>query len=136
MHREAEQPFPKGGDPSVGVKSPQPCEEGFCGVDGGLRRLLKPAKASDIGYSGAGKFAGTENVLPATVRVVEPLGDEQIVHLKGPGGAPMVCKLDAHVKVAVDQRMDAHLDLERVHLFDDPTGCNISLEPEHVAHAS
>ena len=103
------------------------------GQDKGATLGVRP---EDIGYSGAGKFAGTENVLAATVRVVEPLGDEQIVHLKGPGGTPLVCKLDAHVKVAVDQRMDAHLDLERVHLFDDPTGCNISLEPEHVAHAS
>jgi hypothetical protein len=33
-------------------------------------------------------------------------------------------------------RMDAYLDMGRVHLFDDQTGCNISLEPEHVAHAS
>ena len=93
-------------------------------------------RPEDIGYSAAGKFAGPDNVLPATVRVVEPLGDEQIVHLAGPTDAAMICKLDAHVKVGVDQRMDAHLDLDRIHLFDDPTGCNISLEPEHVAHAS
>ncbi|MBM4016925.1 MAG: sn-glycerol-3-phosphate ABC transporter ATP-binding protein UgpC [Planctomycetes bacterium] len=92
-------------------------------------------RPEDIGYAGTGKFAGPRNILPATVRVVEPLGDEQIVHLSGPGDVPMVCKLDAHVRVEVDQRMDAHLDLARVHLFDDQTGCNISLEPEHVAHA-
>ena len=93
-------------------------------------------RPEDIGYSASGQFAGTENVLPTTVRVVEPLGDEQVIHLGGPGDVPMVCKLDAHVKVAVDQRMDAYLDMGRVHLFDDQTGCNISLEPEHVAHAS
>jgi multiple sugar transport system ATP-binding protein len=93
-------------------------------------------RPEDIGYAGTGKFAQPENVLPATVRVVEPLGDEQIVHLGGPADVGLVCKLDAHVKVAVDQRMDAHLDLGRIHLFDDQTGCNISLEPEHVAHAS
>jgi multiple sugar transport system ATP-binding protein len=93
-------------------------------------------RPEDIGYSGAGKFAGAENVLPAAVRVVEPLGDEQIIHLAGPADTPMVCKLDAHVRVAVDQRMDAHLDLDRIHLFDDQTGCNITLEPAHVAHAS
>ena len=93
-------------------------------------------RPEDIGYSASGKFAGTENVLPTTVRVVEPLGDEQIIHLAGPADVPMVCKLDAHVKVEVDQPMDAYLDMARVHLFDDQTGCNISLEPEHVAHAS
>jgi len=93
-------------------------------------------RPEDIGYCASGQFAGTENVLPATVRVVEPLGDEQIIHLGGPADVGLVCKLDAHVKVTVDQRMDAHLDLDRIHLFDDQTGCNISLEPEHVAHAS
>jgi len=93
-------------------------------------------RPEDIGYAGTGKFAGVDNILPATVRVVEPLGDEQIVHLAGPADAPLICKLDAHVAVDMDQRMDAHLDMNRVHLFDRQTGENISLEPEHVAHAS
>ena len=100
------------------------------------RSITLGVRPEDIGYSASGKFAGTENVLPTTVRVVEPLGDEQIIHLGGPADVPLVCKLDAHVKVAVDQPMDAYLDIARVHLFDDQTGCNISLEPEHVAHAS
>jgi len=100
------------------------------------RPVTLGVRPEDIGCAGAGKFAGTENVLPAVVRVVEPLGNEQIVHLSGPGDITMVCKLDSHVPVAVDQRMDARLDMARVHLFDAPTGCNVSLEPEHVAHAS
>ena len=100
------------------------------------RPMTLGVRPEGIGYTAAGKFAGTENVLPATVRVVEPLGNEQIVHLSGPGEMAMVCKMDAHVPVAVDQRMDARLDMARVHLFDAPTGCNVSLEPEHVAHAS
>jgi hypothetical protein len=66
----------------------------------------------------------------------EPLGNEQIVHLSGPGEVVMVCKLDARVRVAIDQRMEARLDLAWIHLFDDQTGCNVTLEPEHVAHAS
>jgi multiple sugar transport system ATP-binding protein len=107
--------------------------QAYAGQD---KRVTLGVRPEDIGYTGAGKFAGTENVLPATVRVVEPLGDEQIVHLNGPGNTSLICKLDAHVKVDVDQRMDAHLDVARIHLFDDQTGCNISLEPEHVAHAS
>jgi len=92
-------------------------------------------RPEDIGVEGAGKFAGTENVLPTTVRVVEPLGDEQIVHVAGPGDVPIVCKLDAHVRVTVDEPLQAYLDMDRIHVFDDQTGDNISLEPEHVAHA-
>jgi multiple sugar transport system ATP-binding protein len=100
------------------------------------RPVTLGVRPEDIGYAAAGKFAGTQNVLPAAVRVVEPLGSEQIVHLAGPGDVAMVCKLDAHVRVAVDQRMDVHLDMARVHVFDDQTGSNVTLEPEHVAHAS
>ena len=100
------------------------------------RPVTLGVRPEDIGYAAAGRFVGAENVLPATVRVVEPLGNEQIVHLSGPGEVAMVCKLDAHVQVAIDQRMDARLDMARVHLFDDQTGSNVTLEPEHVAHAS
>jgi len=93
-------------------------------------------RPEDVGHSGDGKFAGADNVLPTTVRVVEPLGDEQVIYLTGPADAAMVCKLDSHVKVAVDERLEAHLAMNRVHLFDDQTGRNISLEPRHVAHAN
>jgi len=93
-------------------------------------------RPEDIGHENAGKFAGAENVLPAAVRVVEPLGDEQIIHLTGPAETTLVCKLDSHVTVAVDQRLDAYLAMNRIHLFDDVTGQNISLEPEHVAQAN
>ena len=67
------------------------------------KKVTLGVRPEDIGYSSAGKFAGTENVISVTVRVVEPLGDEQIVHLSGPADAPMICKLDAHVKMDVDQ---------------------------------
>jgi len=93
-------------------------------------------RPEDISAAGDGKFAGPDNVVPTTVRVVEPLGDEQIVHLAGPRDVPIVCKLDSHIKVAVDTALQAHLDLRRIHLFDDQTGDNISLEPAHVAHAN
>ncbi len=100
------------------------------------RNATLGVRPEDIGAKGEGKFAGAQNVVPTTVRVVEPLGDEQIVHLSGPSDTPVVCKLDSHVAVAVDAPMSAHLDLGRIHLFDDQTGDNISLEPEHVAHAN
>ena len=99
------------------------------------KRVTLGVRPEDISASSDGKFAGPGNVVPTTVRVVEPLGDEQIVHLAGPRDVPIVCKLDSHVKVDVDSALTAHLDLRRIHLFDDQTGDNISLEPAHVAHA-
>jgi hypothetical protein len=48
-------------------------------------------------------------------------------------GLENVTKVFPGGTVAVE---DFSLDMGRVHLFDDQTGCNIGLEPEHVAHAS
>jgi len=73
---------------------------------------------------------------PQAFLFAEPLGNGQNVRLGGPGEAVMVCELDARVRVAIGERMEARLDLARIHLFDDQTGCNVTLEPEHVAHAS
>jgi multiple sugar transport system ATP-binding protein len=99
------------------------------------RPVTLGVRPEDIGHQAAGKFAGRQNALEAAVRVVEPLGDEQIVHLSGPAAATLVSKLDSHVPVAVDERMTVHLAMDRIHLFDDQTGRNISLEPEHVEQA-
>jgi multiple sugar transport system ATP-binding protein len=93
-------------------------------------------RPEDVGHENTGKFEGRQNVLSVVVRVVEPLGDEQIIHAAGPQETPLVCKLDSHVTVKVDQRLDVHLAMNRIHLFDDVTGQNISLEPEHVAQAN
>jgi|WetSurMetagenome_2_1015567.scaffolds.fasta_scaffold06342_3 multiple sugar transport system ATP-binding protein len=93
-------------------------------------------RPEDISSSATGKYAGAENSVPCVVRVVEPLGDEQIVHLSGPADTTMVSKLDPHVKVGVDDQLTVYFAMDRVHIFDNQTGENISLEPEHVAHAS
>ena len=97
------------------------------------RNVTLGVRPEDIGASGSGEFAGTENSLPATVRVVEPLGDEQVVHLSGPADVTLVCKMDSHIKVGVDERIEVHLAMQRVHLFDDQTGRNISLEESGAA---
>ncbi len=99
------------------------------------REVTLGVRPEDMGPEATGKFAGEGNVMPGVVRVVEPLGDEQIVHLSGPTGATLVGKMDSHVRVDVDQEIDVNLAMKRVHLFDDETGANISLEPEHVAQA-
>jgi multiple sugar transport system ATP-binding protein len=99
-------------------------------------------RPEDMGHRSEGRFAGEGNCLELVVRVVEMLGDEQVVHLEapkaagGPGDArpvQMVAKLDSHVKVRVDERFTAHLNMDKIHMFDNETERNVSLEPEHVA---
>jgi multiple sugar transport system ATP-binding protein len=100
------------------------------------RAVAMGIRPEDISSSASGKYAGTENSVACTVRVVEPLGDEQIVHLSGPADSALVSKLDPHVKVDVDDQMTVYFAMDRVHIFDNQSGANISLEPENVARAS
>lgn len=49
---------------------------------------------------------------------------------KGRGG-----ELNPRANGAVDRTMGAPLAMNQNHLLDDRTGCDTSLEPEHVAQA-
>jgi len=94
-------------------------------------------RPENVGYAGQGQFAGEGNTIDLVVRVVEMLGDEQIVHLEeaveeGPGEG-FVAKLDSHVTVKVDEAFRAHLNMSKVHLFESESGRNVSLERRHVA---
>ena len=93
-------------------------------------------RPEDLSHTGEGMHAGTGNTLELVVRVIEMLGDEQVVHLEEAvdrkGAAQFIAKLDSHVAVQVDEAFTAHLNMEKVHVFDSETERNLTLEPEHV----
>jgi multiple sugar transport system ATP-binding protein len=79
--------------------------------------------------------------LRAVVRLVEPLGDSQIVHLSQVGdgespaavgetpleGAPTVLsRTDPRARLTPGERVDVYFDVGRCHLFDTQTGVNVS----------
>jgi len=64
--------------------------------------------------------------IKATVTVVEPLGDEMIVHLST-DKSNLISKVDAHRKVEVDEEIEAVLDLSKAHVFDPASGQNLTL---------
>jgi multiple sugar transport system ATP-binding protein len=105
------------------------------------RDVTLGVRPEDIGHADEGPFAGDGNTIDLVVRVVEMLGDEQIVHLEenvGGDAEPQkfVAKLDSHVVVKVDQMLKAHLNMSKVHVFDNETERNVSLEPDHVDRGS
>ena len=63
---------------------------------------------------------------PATVSLIEPLGDETLVFLDYGGPASLVAKVDAEEKLAVGDRRALSFRLDRVVLFDAETGGRIS----------
>ena len=63
---------------------------------------------------------GETSPLRLEVEVVEPLGDEVVVHGKL-GDAAVVCKLDPHHVPEVGSTLDAVVEIEAMHVFDGVT---------------
>jgi len=59
--------------------------------------------------------------LPLVADVVEPLGDEVIVHARLEDTV-VICKLGPRESPLVGERFDARVDLDRLHVFDAATG--------------
>jgi hypothetical protein len=62
----------------------------------------------------------------ATVRRLEPLGNESLVHLDGPGGRPWVVRAPADVTCAPGECTGVRLDRRRVHLFAGDDGTRLA----------
>ncbi len=67
---------------------------------------------------------GETSPLRLEVEVVEPLGDEVIVHGKL-SGVTVVCKLDPHHVPEVGTTLDAHVEIEKMHVFDADSGARL-----------
>jgi multiple sugar transport system ATP-binding protein len=76
---------------------------------------VRPEAMSD---SAEGVFAGAGNVLPVTVRVVEPLGDTMDVVCRTDKHEHIVARVPARDGVTAGSRLELHLDQSRLHLFD------------------
>ena len=68
---------------------------------------------------------GHSEAWPATVSLIEPLGDETLVFLDYGGPVSLVAKVTAEEKVAVGDRRSFALRPERLVLFDLETGGRI-----------
>ncbi len=87
----------------------------------GVRPEVMSAKAE-------GRFAGTDNVLPVTVDVVEILGDKMDVHMTVAGGTTVVARVDAHEQLQEQSQNKMHLNIDKVHFFEPgETGVNLCL---------
>ncbi len=66
-----------------------------------------------------GLAAGGEQ-LRLPVEIVEPLGSETLVHLRGPAGA-LIAKADPHLHFEVGELACVHVKVEHLHAFDPQT---------------
>ena len=67
------------------------------------------------------------DTIPATVRLVEPLGNRAHVHLRTPQGVTLVAAVDSHRRFAVGDALRLGLNMTASHFFEPgPTGANLS----------
>ncbi|HEU5319393.1 MAG TPA: TOBE domain-containing protein, partial [Methylomirabilota bacterium] len=95
-------------------------------------RVALPGRAAAAGPAVLGvrpehvRLGDGPDATPATVSLLEPLGDETLVFLDYGGPASLVAKVDAEDKVAVGDRRPLTFRLDRVALFDLETGGRIA----------
>ena len=72
--------------------------------------------------------SSNDNSIPATVDVVEPLGDRKDVYLTAANGQKFIANLNPHVDITMDQQVEMYVDTDKVHIFEPgDTGSNVSL---------
>jgi multiple sugar transport system ATP-binding protein len=69
----------------------------------------------------------TGDTVPATVRIIEPLGDRAYIRLQIANGGFLVVRTDSHSQVAPGDRIGARINAAAAHFFEPgPTGRNVS----------
>ncbi|MDQ6736455.1 MAG: TOBE domain-containing protein, partial [Gemmatimonadota bacterium] len=70
---------------------------------------------------GDDRGASDPRVLCGNVELVEPLGHDQLVHLRV-GDLPLIARTDRESVPDIDSQVALTVDADHVHLFDEKTG--------------
>ena len=90
------------------------------------REMVLGVRAENISLSPYAGQAG--NVLCATVRVVEPLGDRKDVVLESAAGLRFIIKVSPHTPIGTGDGVRVYLDTAKAHIFEaGDTGKNVIL---------
>ncbi len=75
-----------------------------------------------------GRFAGKDNIIPATIQVVEPLGDKMDLFASTAQYPHIVARVEARSDISMNTKLNLYLDMSRVHIFDtDGVQANLTL---------
>jgi multiple sugar transport system ATP-binding protein len=86
------------------------------GGDGSVLVGLRPEHFAERADGGRG-----DGSVRLPVRLIESLGSECLVHLDGPGGAPVVARLGTDVHATPGQPLELAVEDRHVYLFDPET---------------
>ncbi len=108
------------------IRLPDPLKDALGGW--AAKEVIMGVRPEAMSLHTEGRFAGTENILPLKVNVVEPLGEKMDLYLSTENHPHIVARIDAEGGVKPGQRVNMHLDLSKVHIFEPgEMGKNLSL---------
>ena len=91
------------------------------------REVVLGVRPEAMDLHGGGRFAGEGNVLPATISIVEPLGEKMDVYASTDKHPRIVARVDAERGMSGEQKVDLHLDLNKIHVFEPgEAGANLT----------
>jgi len=82
------------------------------------RQVVLGVRPEAIGLTCQGRFAGQDNVLPAEVSVVEPLGEKTDIYASTAEHERLIARVDAHHEVPAGGQILLHLDMRKIHVFE------------------
>ena len=84
------------------------------------KKIVLGVRAEDIDDKRRASFAQANQIIPALVEVVEPMGAETYLYLST-GNHGFVARVNSHEKPDVGQRLDMTFDTPKCHFFDEQT---------------
>lgn len=79
---------------------------------------IRPEHMEVVDYA---EYASDDNILQLPVVIVEPLGNEVMLHLDGPGHEPLVARVDPRVRLRPGDIARLAVNTEYLHAFDRQT---------------
>jgi multiple sugar transport system ATP-binding protein len=84
------------------------------------KAIVLGVRAEDINDKRNASLAHPDQIVPATVEVVEPMGAEIYLYL-GTGSHSFVARVNSHETADIGQRLDMAFDMPKCHFFDAQT---------------
>jgi multiple sugar transport system ATP-binding protein len=113
-----EQPTGSSGQTGFTIRVDEPLAKKLSDLAG--RAVVFGCRPEDISESQASGTASTDQNIPATVEVVEPMGAEIYLYLNT-GNHSFIARVHAHEKTQVNQKLMIKFDMKKCHFFDAQT---------------
>ncbi|MFA5864203.1 MAG: sn-glycerol-3-phosphate ABC transporter ATP-binding protein UgpC [Phycisphaerae bacterium] len=92
------------------------------------QKMVLGVRPENLYPKAEGAFAGRDNSMKVKIEVVELLGDKMDLYMASANHSHIICRIDSHAGLKEGQEILMYMDVNRVHVFSDDIGVNVTLE--------